>query len=414
MGSQQTCCCTASNATDKVQLASLGDSSTPNSPKRSESRKSTAKNKKIKYGAEAEEGAEDFVRKSTSKKRVDKKAREEAEKEKNQNILVSALLADFQESLRSRFKTRKQAFDKLGGSDDARIDEQELCRFLRQYGYINMNLNKQLFDMLDADKDGSICRAEFKALFDGGFEELDDFKELLRETFRSRRDAFERLGGQDDGQIDRNEFKEFVKKHMGISDEKKIGRLFDLIDDNHNEFISHAEFKALFHPDGEVAKVIAFKEDLRQKFKNRSAAFQLLGGSDDGKIDRQEFQQFLKEHLGYEDFRLNEQLFDIIDDDNNGFITKGEFEALFLTQTARAVELRDNLKRMLQDKFRSRKQAFNFLGGHDDDRVDRNEFQDFMRKQLASDSVKDNEELFLWMDADNDGFVTLGEFKQFF
>jgi len=397
---------------------------TQDSPTKSVSSSSSPSGKSRKGSKQkAEESDEEESQAFDGKEKKRKKAPQEGKKKDQQpsganqgetNLLVQSLLADFQESLRAKFKTRKQAFDKLGGSDDARIDEYEFQTFLKGHGYTNSNLNKQLFCLIDCDGDGSISRAEFKALFDVENHEMDDFKSMLRETFKSRKDAFDKLGGKDDGKIDLEEFCAFVNQHMGITDARKAKKLFMAIDDNQNESISHAEFKALFQPDGEVAKVVEFKEDLRTKFRNRHAAFEQLGGKDDGKIDKEEFQNFLCKQMGYDNRDLNEQLFNIVDDDNNGYITKGEFEALFLTQTAKAVELRNNLKQKLQEKFKSRKQAFNWLGGGDDDRVDHEEFQEFMRRELGSENVKENEEVFLWMDQDNDGYVTIGEFKQFF
>lgn len=429
---QQSGCCACSEAPEKVKVSADAPKSEAKKASQKKAAKKNGKGKQQEEEEPQEEEAEEVEEEeppettaSSKNSRNGSKQKEQGRKQSKEkepeppaapekNLLVQSLMADFQESLRAKFKTRKQAFDKLGGSDDARIDEYEFQQFLRGYGYTNGNLNKQLFLQIDVDGDGSICRAEFKALFDKENEELDSFKSILRETFKTRKEAFAKLGGKDDGKIDKDEFKKFVAENMGIRDAGKAEKIFNAIDDNRSGDISNAEFKALFQPDGEVAKVMEFKEDLRLKFQNKSSAFSQLGGGDDGRIDRMEFRCFLEKHLGYENHDLNDQLFNIVDDDNNGYITKGEFEALFLTQTAKAAELRNKLKEKLQEKFKSRKQAFNWLGGGDDDRIDHEEFQEFMRKNLGSENVKDNEELFLWMDQDNDGYVTIAEFKTFF
>lgn len=330
------------------------------------------------------------------------------------NLLVTSLLTDFQEALRSRFKSREQAFETLGGGDDGRIDEAELQSWLKSHGFVNQNLNKQLFRTLDGDKSGYITRTEFRSLFDVDKAMLDEFKVQLREAFKSRKEAFERLGGKGDGEIDREEFEEFVGEHMGIYDERKITGVFNAIDDNKNGIISHAEFKTLFQPEGEIAKIMEFKEDIRKQFKSRNAAFEKLGGADDGRIDRKEFQTFLEKHLGYANEELKDQLFNIIDDDNNGFITKEEFEVLFIHQTGKAVKLKETLKLHLQEKSKSRKEAFDLLGGEETGRVDRDQFLDFMKRGFANEDVQEVEEIFKWMDIDNDGFVTFDEFKKFF
>lgn len=328
--------------------------------------------------------------------------------------MVQCLLVDFQEMLRSKHRTRKSAFDNLGGSDDARIDAEEFCAYLKGEGYTNGNLNQQLFTQLDADHDGYISRVEFKQLFEKNNSELDEFQEALKEVFKSRKDAFDKLGGQNDGKIDRDEFQEFLHKHMGFHDRRKNSRLFDLIDDDHNELITNAEFRALFATDGEVATVMEFKDAIRQACHNRKDAFKKLGGSDDARIDRDEFEQFLIEELKYGDSKLIGQLFDLIDEDQSGYISKGEFEALFLNQTAKVVELKDSLKERLHAKFKSRKEAFNKLGGEDDAQICIEEFQEFMETEMGHRNAAESRQLFSWIDVDNDGYITKKEFKDFF
>jgi len=331
------------------------------------------------------------------------------------NILLASLFADFQESLRATYKTRKDAFDKLGGDDDGRIELKELHEFLSRHGYDNSKLNQQLFRYIDADDDGYITRVEFKLLFQGETADLTEFKESLKEFFKSRQRAFEDLGGRDDGEIDLAEFSAFLCKNLGYKeDPAKMARLFKTIDVDNDGSITKGEFKALFQPEGETAQIIEFKDKLKHMFKSRKQAFDKLGGSDDAQIDKVEFGTFLREELGYANKDMVHTLFRLIDDDNDGTITKAEFEALFLRHTVKLVEIRDNLKQALKEKFKSRQKAFDKLGGQDDSKIDRAELRRFMREEMNVTDEEQNDQLFSWIDTDGNGTITLAEFKEFF
>jgi len=356
-------------------------------------------------------------RKSTLEERSPKTGSRRATKSEpvrpENNILVQALFADFQESLRSTYKTRKDAFDKLGGSGDGIIDIDELNEVLAKLGYDNKNLNAQLFQLLDKDNSGSITRVEFKSVFQGETAELTEFKECLKEMFKSRGKAFDDVGGKDDGRIDQEEMVAFLKKHVG-SDDDAARKLFKQIDADGSGYVSKGEFKALFQADGETATIIEFKDKLKTMFKSRKEAFDKLGGSDDAKIDKDEFNTFLSKELHYRDTEVCQQLFAVIDDDGDGFITKGEFEALFLRHTVKLVEVRDSLKELLRERFKSRQKAFDQLGGKDDGKIDRPEMRRFMRGVMNNDDEEENDQIFSWIDKDGNGFITLDEFKQFF
>jgi len=346
-----------------------------------------------------------------------KKAKKQLKEVKPEdNILVANLFADFQESLRGKFKSRKDAFDKLGGADDAKIDRQEFQAWIETIGYDNVKLNEQLYRLIDKDNDGYITRREFRNLFEGDIAELTEFRENLKEHFKSRMKAFDELGGRDDGLIDQDEFKSALLKqlHYDRNNPRLIDRLFWSIDANNNGTISRAEFKAIFQPDGETAKVIEFKDALKETFKSSKDAFNKLGGSDDCRIDPEEFQEFLAKELGYKDRDLNAQLFQMVDDNSDGWISRGEFQSLFLHHTAKEIDLKNKLREEFKEKFKSRKDAFNRLGGKDDAQIDRKEFTTFLEKHLDHIDAELNNKVFDWIDSDGTGFITRDEFKLFF
>jgi len=331
-----------------------------------------------------------ILRRTSTRGRSSAKTKLKEKVDMEQNILVMALLADFKESLRDRFKSSQDAFERLGGGDDNRIDLGELNEFLVQQGYNNGKLNHQLFKYLDEDGDGFISKGEFMSLFMGQTAELSEFKERLREMFKSITGAFNKLGGADDGLIEPNEFQDFCMKSLGYTDVQLIQRLFSFIDDNKDGTITKSEFKALFQPQGEFAIVTEFKDAVKKKFRSCMEAFDQLGGSDDGQIDREEFRQFIDTLLGYSNPELNDQLFNVIDDNGDGVISKGEFKALFVHHTVKIIEFKD------------------------DAQIDLKEFQIACCRDLGMNDKDEAERLFKLIDTNGDNTITKQEFKTFF
>merc|ERR1712113_1282388 len=109
--------------------------------------------------------------------------------------------------------------------------------------------------------------------------------------------------------------------------------------------------------------------------------------------------------LDYRDDELIKQLFDLVDDDKDGNISKGEFKSLFLVKTSREIDL----KLALRERFKTNKDAFNKLGGANDGKIDRGEFFSWLSEHLHFLDEDQNEELFKSIDDDNNGYITIGE-----
>merc|ERR1719188_2273769 len=77
------------------------------------------------------------------------------------------LLLTVKSKIKAKFKSRKEAFEKLDKSRDSRIDLQEFRKFLsEELNHTEDNQIENLFNEIDEDKDGSITRAEFKKAFE--------------------------------------------------------------------------------------------------------------------------------------------------------------------------------------------------------------------------------------------------------
>merc|ERR1719387_2563179 len=229
-----------------------------------------------------------------------------------------------------------------------------------ELGHDDAKCIRRLFDQIDANMDGNISRAEFKAVFQDHSEQdrrhstqsgtdtaLLEFKDKIRHMFKTQKQAFDSLGGSDDALIDPAEFEQFMREELGHDDAKCIRRLFDQIDANMDGNISRAEFKAVFQDHSEQARrhstqsgtdtaLLEFKEKIRHMFKTQKQAFDSLGRSDDALIDPAEFEQFMREELGHDDAKCIRRLFDQIDANMDGNISRAEFKAVFQDHSEQA------------------------------------------------------------------------------
>jgi len=326
----------------------------------------------------------------------------------DKNLLVVALVADFKEVLMEKFKSREEAFGKIGGDDDDNIDAAELNEFLIHIGYNNPNLNAQLFQYLDKDNDGYISKSEFVALCAGHDEHVATFKERLLAEFRTVNSAFHKLGSSFDTFIDYSEFEQFCTNNLGYTDMQVVKHIFEAIDDDHNAVISKAEFKALFDASGEFGLVAEFKETIKAKFKSTMEAFEKLGGNDDGVIDRGEFRDFLDDLLGYTKGKQVDQLFDLIDDNHDGYISKNEFRALFVPQSM--LEFRESVRK----KYKTRNVAFKMLGDDEKGLISPQSFHACCARDFDFTDKSKNMQLFRMIDCDGDAAISRAEFKNFF
>merc|ERR1712224_1193291 len=159
----------------------------------------------------------------------------------------------------------------------------------------------------------------------------------LHLRFDSQLEAFEYLSGGDVA-IGREEFGNFCRGYLTENDDvhgdrssHEIDHLFNLIDENKDGSISPSEFQALF--EGEAARrqrkdfrlAAQLRSLLKEKFKSEQDCFQKLGGADDARITFEEFSHFCTESLQMDHPNHVRSIFDHVDKDRLGFISKAEF-----------------------------------------------------------------------------------------
>lgn len=200
------------------------------------------------------------------------------------------LLRRLKELLKTKAKSRKEAFDLLGGSDDGRIDKEEFDSFLAGDFGSNSSLLDRTFCLLDVNGDGFISAAEFKQLAVGS--ESKDNKSESKDPSRKRSSTIEKPAGN----------KDELKKEL-------------------------AQFKAF----------------VKKNFKSPKQAFEGLDSDGSAKVDVAEFKRVLKlrRYPGDAD-----KVFEQLDKDNDGDITWDEFRKQIDTKGIAKEEMRNHFDRM--------------------------------------------------------------------
>eukprot|EP00930_Biecheleria_cincta_P034988 TRINITY_DN24107_c0_g1_i1.p1 TRINITY_DN24107_c0_g1~~TRINITY_DN24107_c0_g1_i1.p1 ORF type:complete len:208 (-),score=46.19 TRINITY_DN24107_c0_g1_i1:229-852(-) len=172
--------------------------------------------------------------------------------------------------------------------------------------------------------------------------------------------------------------------------------------------------KKLGHPKEELDKFKNYYNDvLLNALEKRSqtpeedmaSVFQVLGGGNDRQITREEFLKHLTNHSypGNSD-----DLFDIVDVDNEGLLNLEEFKSILTVNFIKHGPVR-LFKSFISKKYKTPEQAFDALN------VDRNKVlteEEFCGELEKMRYDGDSGVIFRILDEDNDYQVTLDEFKR--
>jgi len=370
--------------------------------------------------------------KRASSSKGSKESKDSQRSKGSKDTSESALLAMVKESIRAKFKSRREAFEKLDQSRDSKIDLKEFQKFLsEELGHTSWEQVENLFNEIDDDKDGNVSYAEFRAHFgdskDNSSTLLKQVRECIRQKFKSRQEAFKKLDASKDAKVDLEEFKTFLRVELGHESLDQIEELFNEIDDDRDGSISQAEFKAHFRggAPGESSQcgsalLKEARDVIRAKFKTRQEAFNKLDVSKDAKIDLNEFGRFLREELDHNiDSAQVEGLFLEIDDDKDGNISASEFRAHFgdaaeakrygrrtsenVGKEESAADDKKKKRNSLKSDFPSESSSVG-RGSHD---KELDVFKDFMKSQF-----KDPKEAFKRLDVNQDKAIEPEEMRK--
>ena len=293
----------------------------------------------------------------------------------------------------------RKIFKEFDTDDSGELDKEEFRQALKwKLGLMNVAVEDidDLFDYYDADGGGSIDVDEFidkvmpkdftdeNGMIDlpcttaGGLkgddpeEKLFSLKLKIKEQLLSKgkgmREAFRKMGGAGDGEIDKYEFKACLRNnHIGIGNDKIVDMLFRKIDEDKSGHITFKEFASVMNKDvtqgegnffvggGQNGKkkrknniasigykrlLEIVKDKIQQKVRGRSTGsfanvnpnvmkvmFHSFDSSGDGELSRDEFANALRSRLGLMNISDKDmsELMDHFDTDGDGTITYDEF-----------------------------------------------------------------------------------------
>ena len=305
-------------------------------------------------------------------------------------------------TLKKNFKGAQDiqaAFQRFDVNKDGKISCDELKNGLHGSG---LKLNDQevmtIFAMADIDGDGEISLDEFSALLGGNsaapassgnagagikFRSVDEVKV-----------AFKKFDINNDGHLDRNEFKQLVASCNGGSDQA-ADALFKQGDSDGDGKLDYQELIKLLYPASAQAL-----QKLHKNFSNLNevkAAFKKYDADGDGHVSKQELQQVMK---GFSAGEV-ESIFALGDKDQSGGIDIQEFISLMLPSAPATIA-------RLSQNFRSVanvKDSFKKFDANGDGQISRNELKNAMKLNDA-----DLDTVFALGDLDGDGEISMGEF----
>merc|ERR1719474_1558216 len=291
------------------------------------------------------------------------------------------------------------AFQRFDVNKDGKISCDELKNGLQSSG---LRLNDQevmtIFAMADVDGDGEISLEEFSPLLGASsaapassgaaasgikFRSVDEVKV-----------AFKKFDINNDGHLDRNEFKQLVASCNGGSDQA-ADALFKQGDSDGDGKLDYQELIKLLYPASAQAL-----EKLHKNFSNLNevkAAFKRFDADGDGHVSKQELQQVMK---GFSAGEVD-SIFALGDKDQSGGIDIQEFISLMLPSApATIAKLSQNFRSVANVK-----ESFKKFDANGDGQISRNELKNAMKLSDA-----DLDTVFALGDLDGDGEISMGEF----
>jgi len=201
----------------------------------------------------------------------------------------AALIGEFKACLKNRTKSVKDAFSRLGAADDDLVDFEEFKSFLiDEMNYTDEEQVRRIFEIMDDNKNGSVCWQEFKAL---------------------KNDAL----GLDQPNPEEND----KTKTAAKSEKRKSTTLKPCLKKGADKNAESKLDEVIFE---------GSKDVLKSRFKSCQEAFDGLGGRGSESIELKDFQQFHMAELDYSAEQIK-QLFNELDVDNDGVLSWTEFKA---------------------------------------------------------------------------------------
>ena len=299
-----------------------------------------------------------------------------------------------------------------------------------------------LFDMIDASKNGKVRYSEF-AMFVSGSRYTDAEDKLRMLITRAARDwdggrnlkkAFRRLDTRDDGYITARDFRDAMRDAGFDLTKREAEDLVLRFDTNGDDRVSYREFvnfvedrMRLYGDMGDVVDRVQKKLMRESRGENPWRIFHDMDRDGNGVLDRREFGKGLRE-LGI-DLSANEldKVIQYFDYNGSGFIGYDNFADAVEGRTATSRHLSasrrpsvsltrtfDRLRTMVKDRARDGRydlrRPFKHFDRHDRGTISRRDFEDGLRKLDFDLTRSDVNDLIDYFDLNGDGQISFTEF----
>jgi Ca2+-binding EF-hand superfamily protein len=166
----------------------------------------------------------------------------------------------------------------------------------------------------------------------------NDIEQELLDTLKSADSMFDLADTDGNGFLSFEEFSYYMERHTSHSTQM-IQDVFAMIDKDGDGEVSKEEVRANFfrrrremlEKNGGSAEGMVSDEKLLYAAQDADKLFDKADVSGDGELSLREFQLYMKRHTKHSDVAIAE-LFSMMDDDNDGYLTREEVRRVFLKQ----------------------------------------------------------------------------------
>ena len=166
----------------------------------------------------------------------------------------------------------------------------------------------------------------------------NDIEQELLDTLKSADSMFDLADTDGNGFLSFEEFSYYMERHTSHSTQM-IQDVFAMIDKDGDGEVSKEEVRANFfrrrremlEKNGGSAEGLVSDEKLLYAAQDADKLFDKADVSGDGELSLREFQLYMKRHTKHSDVAIAE-LFSMMDDDNDGYLTREEVRRVFLKQ----------------------------------------------------------------------------------
>lgn len=328
-------------------------------------------------------------------------------------------MQEFRLKILDKYSTIAEAFDSLDCDASKELTSKEWNNTLYNSGLASYREARQLFELVDADKSGTITISEFYVAIEAvtPIHTIEDLrKRLLAAGFRSMLSAIAAMDNNGEIADKRLGFAEFAKILQTVvqTDEEENAAVFLSVRDTNtvDNTVSISELATALAVVSPCLLIEDLRDRLLTKFTTLHVAWDKIDIDKSGDVNSFEFMRQGKKNLGLSLIEA-QKMFRWIDNDSSGVISRSEFMGA-VNLSSSSLQLED-FRRKVRQRFRSIEAVFLEAfavndGGLLDNTLQLNIGEFTQLLENIEVTPKDTKRLFDLVDADKSGTLTLREF----